>query len=108
MVIFPLLHRHDHNGDAGFSDFGSLIAESALEGRLLKETLELFGCQTSIMNDATHRISINWIVTRNCEYPPAIAHNHMLTLIHDPETSLLERTNRPKMINPWNLWHARR
>ena len=36
----------------------------------------------------THRISINWIVARNCEYPPAIAHDHVLTLIHDLETSL--------------------
>ena len=75
---------------------------------MLKEILELLDCQTSIVNDATHRISINWIVARNCEYSPAIAHDHVLTLIHDPETSLLKGANRPKMINPWNLWHARR
>ena len=70
---------------------------------MLKEIIELFGCQTSIVNDAAHRISINRIVARNCEYPPAIAHDHVLTLIHDSETSLLQRTNSPKMINPWNL-----
>ena len=75
---------------------------------MLKEILELLDCQTSIVNDAAHRISINWIVARNCEYSPAIAHDHVLTLIHDPETSLLKGANRPKMINPWNLWHARR
>ena len=91
------------------ADIGSLTMTGRTHGSrlLLKEILELFGCQTSIVNDATHRVSINWIVARNCEYPPAITHDHMLTLTHDPETSLLKRTNRPKMRNPWNLWHAR-
>jgi hypothetical protein len=67
----------------------------------------LFGRQAGILNDAAHRIRIDRVVARNCEDAATVTHHDVLALADDLETSFFQRSDSPKMINPWNPRHAK-
>ena len=74
--------------------------------RPLQESPEFLHRKAGIANDATHRLGIHGIVSRDGENADTVAHDDVLALSNDPETSLFQRPYRVLMVDAGDLRHV--
>ena len=69
----------------------------------LQQFTELLYGKAGVASDAAHGERIDRIVTRNGHDALTVAHDDVLSLTHDPETSLLQRAYGVEMIDAADL-----
>jgi hypothetical protein len=69
-----------------------------VSGQRLKQSAEFVGCETSLLRDISHRVSIDRIVSRDRESAHTVRHNDMLALTDDLEAGLLQRGDRRALL----------
>jgi len=58
-----------------------------------------------LLCDVAHRVSVNWIVSRNRQCANAVRHDDMTTVSYKDEPGLLQRSNRRPLINTGDFRH---
>src|SRR5919108_2611725 len=74
--------------------------------QVLEEFSKLFGRETSIADNTTHRERIDGIMTGNRKKPHTVRHDDMLALAHNPKPRLLQGPDRLQMMDAGEFWHA--
>ncbi len=70
-----------------------------------QEFPELFDGQSRIAHNASHSVSVHGIVSGNRKNPSAVAHDNVLSLVHDSEANLLKCSHCTEMVDSGNLRH---
>ena len=83
-----------------------ILHRSCLPVSLYKSSRNSSTERPASTNDATHRVSIHGIVSRNGKNADIIAHDNMLALPNDPETGLFQRPHCVLMIDAGDFRHV--
>ena len=83
--------------------FGRRFQRKFGKGSPSEQLLELFGCETCVVNNAPHRISVNRIVPGDSEDSGAIRHDNVFALANDAKSRLLQGSHSIKVIYTRNL-----
>ena len=86
--------------------FGRRLQRKFGKGSPSQQLLELFGCETCVVNNAPHRISVNRIVPGDSEDSGAIRHDNVFALANDAKSRLLQGSHSIKVIYTRNLAHV--
>ena len=72
----------------------------------LEQRAKLISGEASISDDATHRVRVHRIVSRNGQDAGTVSHDDVLSLAEDSEPSLLEGSNRGLVVDARDLRHV--
>lgn len=105
--LSPQVARHSLRRGAGGCRLGeeSLgLSRRRVAGS--KQCLEVLDGKPGVFHNTGHGECLHGVVAWHGHEPFSVAHDHVLPLPDDPETSFFERTYRVEMVDPRNSRHV--